>query len=320
MPYKVIMPPVIKLGDDARTPTVSGEGVRSPERLAAVMIFVYGDDSSDEQRQRVCAVAVVLGTEEQWGWLEPQWVARNNGIPFHARDCETDNGDYKHFSHAANKELYKDLTVMLAGSGLIGRVIAIDLTAKRAVFPDAPDIDYYKAFSDLMEDVREVSVHFNLPAKFTFDISSENEYNAGLLYQSIRENSPEMLEMFVSEISFVPAKYSARLQAADLLAYEGMKALDNDRGPVKRKRKSWQTLRQTERFHTGAFSWEWFEDLKRNMPRLEEMTGLTRDKYLAWLKERNRQHSISNLIHYTNWKAEQDRKNSRRLEDAQEDT
>jgi hypothetical protein len=275
------------------------------------MIFVYGDDSADEKRKRACAVAVIIGTEELWRQFEPQWIDRTNGIPFHARDCESNQGDYKGFSHQHNKELYKDLAIMMASSGLIGRAIAIDLIAQRSIFPEAPDIAYYKAFAELMEAVREVSIHFKLPAKFTFDISLENEYNAGLLYQGTREDSSEMFEMFVSEISFAPAREYPRLQTADLLAFEGMKVLDNIIGPVKRvKRKSWEALAKTQRFQTVIYSREWFEDLKRKMPELEKIVGFNQQDYLQWLKDRNRQHNISNMIHFTNWKAKRDRESN----------
>src|SRR5450759_1341858 len=187
------------------------------------MILVYGDDSADEQRQRVCAVAVVVGTEVAWQCLEPLWVARNGTIPFHARDCESDQGDYRIFCHRQNKELYKDLATMVASSGLIGCAIAINLVAQRTVFPKAPDIAYYKAFAELLEYVKEVCVQFHQPAKFTFDIGQENEYNAGELYGGSRDDSREMLELFVEEISFARAKEHPRLQVADLIAYEGMK-------------------------------------------------------------------------------------------------
>src|SRR5947209_5441885 len=117
------------------------------------MILVFGDDSSDEKRERVAAVAAVAGAEEAWDWIEPQWVARNNGIPFHARDCESDQGSYKDFSHAENKKLYRDLTTMMVFSELGGLGFGIDLVAQRKVFPHAPDMAYYKAFSEILEAV-----------------------------------------------------------------------------------------------------------------------------------------------------------------------
>ena len=265
------------------------------------MIQVYGDDSADEKRQRVSAVAIVVGKEETWNQVEPAWIARNKGTPFHARDCETDNADYAAFPHQNNKQLYKDLTVMLAESDLIGRGVAIDLASQRKTFPEGPEIAYYKAFAELLESVKNLCVHFRLPAKFTFDISPENEYNAGVLYEGAREVSPEMLEWFDPEISFVSAKHSARLQMADLLAYEAMKNVDNALQPIIRKRRSWDALAKTERFDVIAYGQEWFEDTKRNMPRLEELSGFNRQDYIQWLKDRKRQHSTSNLIHFTNW-------------------
>jgi hypothetical protein len=273
------------------------------------MMFVYGDDSSDEKRQRVCAVAVVLGTEERWQQLESQWIARTRGVPFHARDCESDQGDYRNITHQQNKDLYKDLTMMLASSGLGGCTIAIDLMAQRDIFPDSPDISYYKAFVEILELVKtDVCVRLGHKAKFKFDISTENEYNAGLIYKSTRDDSPEMLELFASKISFGAAKECPRLQAADLLAYEGMKILDNKIGPKQRPtRKSWETLSASHQFQTTVYTRAWFEDIQRNMPKLEEMTGINREMYLNWLGKRNRQHSISNLVHFTNWKGQQDR-------------
>ena len=61
-------------------------GIGSQEYYS-VTIFVYGDDSADGKRQRVCAVAGVVGTWGSWRSLEREWLIRTNGIPFHAKDC-----------------------------------------------------------------------------------------------------------------------------------------------------------------------------------------------------------------------------------------
>jgi len=273
------------------------------------MILVYGDDSADELRERVCAVAVVIGTEDSWRRVEEQWKARNGAIPFHARDCESDQGDYRTFDHRQNKDLYKDLATLIAGSGLAGRTIAINLDAQRTIFPNSPEIAYYKAFAELLEDVKGVCAHFGSKAEFTFDIGTENEYNAGQLYAGARDDSREMFNLFAEKLSFARAREHARLQVADLIAYEGMKEMDNKIGPVKRPmRKSWAALSGTRRFQAIGYSWEWFKDLRRKLPELEKRSGINQQAYVQWLKERNRQHSISNMVHFTNWKAEQDRK------------
>src|SRR4029077_8136115 len=99
-------------------------------------LLAYGDDSSDEKRERVCAVAVVVGTWRAWRLLEREWLERTNGIHFHAKDCESDHGDYRNIPHAENKALYKDLVTIVANSHLYGIAVAVDLKAARRAFPN----------------------------------------------------------------------------------------------------------------------------------------------------------------------------------------
>jgi hypothetical protein len=56
------------------------------------MLCAYGDESSDETKQRVFAVGAVVGAEEQWVELEAKWVDRTGGTPFHANDCDSNQG------------------------------------------------------------------------------------------------------------------------------------------------------------------------------------------------------------------------------------
>ena len=270
-------------------------------RPVAAMIFIYGDDSYDEQQQRVCAVAVVFGREDQWKQFEDKWTARNGTIPFHARDCESDQGDYRVFCHRQNKELYKDCATMLAVSGLGGCSIAINLMARQNVFPASEDIAYYHAFANLMERIKDLCVRLTVRAEFIFDIHTDSQYNAGALFDSALHESPEMLEMF-SKLSFGRASECPRLQAADLFAFESMKRLDNDIGPKKRPlRKSWLALHNTGQFWATGFSHKYFEDLKQTMPELEKLTGCNQNEYAQWLKQRKRQHSVSSMIAFTDW-------------------
>jgi hypothetical protein len=101
------------------------------ERMISPMIHVYGDDGADAKKERVIAVAVIAGTEEWWQNVEDQWIVRCGGIPFHATDCESNQGDYRNIPKEENKAMYRDLTGILASSLLGGIGIAIDLTAQR---------------------------------------------------------------------------------------------------------------------------------------------------------------------------------------------
>ena len=275
------------------------------------MLLVYGDESMDETKERVCAVAGIIGAEEKWSALEWKWSQRTNGIPFHANHCDSDQGDYENRPHWENKALYRDLAILLANSGLAGFGQAIDLAAKKVVFPESEDLSYYTAFQRVLLAMKNFAKGSHDIAEFTFDMRLESEHNAGFIYGSLRENEPDWTPYLASKISFGFAKNNTRIQIADLLAREAMKALDNVVGPIKRPiRKSWQALRDTDRFVVDAFSIDWFQDMKRKMPEMEKMLDMDRNSYLEWLRERNRQHNISNMFVFVDWTARRDRNKS----------
>ena len=218
-------------------------------KVSLVMLLVYGDESFDEKHQRICALSGIIGREEQWARLEKAWIERNNGVPFHATDCDTDSDIYGSRDHAHNKELYKDLTLLLANSGLYGYASVLDLRAVREYFPDAFDLGYYRAFWHVLDEVQNIAGQLGELAKLTLAARAETDYNALVLYANLRNSLPEWKERICPELSSVPANESARVQAGDLFAREAMKAIDNLIGPVQREpRKSWIALRDTKRF------------------------------------------------------------------------
>ncbi len=167
---------------------------------------------------------------------------------------------------------------------------------------------YYRAFAAILERVTKLAVVCGDIAKLTFDISPEHEYNAGLVYQIFRDDNPDMFEHLHPEISFAPAKEWPRLQVADLMAYEAMKALDHTVGLKKRRRTSWDVLRATERFMTHSYGEDWFRSLKADVPNLERIVKFNKQDYLDWLKRHNRHHDMSNIFHFTNWIAQRDKR------------
>jgi hypothetical protein len=255
---------------------------------------VYGDESADETKERVFVVAGVVGLNEHWETLQPKWDERCGGIPFHANDCESNQGDFAQFSDAENKARYKDLTVLLSNSGLGGFGVALDLISSREIFPQTPaGMHYYKGFMELLQSMRNFARANGETVKLTFDMRPEGPHNSGFLY-SIAKGSKNWNPFLDSEMSFACAKENSRIQVADLLAREVMKNLDNHIGPVKRRiRKSWTCLHDTGRFHAEVFGREWFLDLRRNLPRLEMETGMSIPDYQEWLKTTRR--NIDNL-------------------------
>ena len=267
------------------------------------MLYAYGDDGGDAKKERVSAVAVIAGLEEWWDAVEDAWIVRCGEIPFHATDCESNQRDYRDIPHEETKALFRDLTGILASSGLGGIGIAIDLAAQKKILPGALPLAYYRAFIECVERAANVAQNIGQVIEITFDISTENKYNAALLYSWMRGADARLHRWLHPKISFVHWRESARVQVADLLAFEAWKALDHTVGPVKRKRKSWELLRATNRFETLSYSEEWFRDLKAHIDsgELEKVVGFNESDYLHWLENRGRKHSLSNLFHFLNW-------------------
>jgi hypothetical protein len=250
--------------------------------VCAAMILAYGDDSSD--------------------------IVRTGGIPFHAHDCDSDHGDFEHTTHEENKALYRDLTIMAAESHVQGFAVVIDLIASQRVFPGSPELAYYRAFLRVIEYMKKCAEGNREMAEFTLDMRMESEHNAELLYRSVRETEIDWTSHLADKVSFEFSKKNPRLQVVDLFARESMKALDNKIGPVKRPpRKSWEALDRSHKFQIEVYSDGWFDGLKRDYPKLEEMVGFCEKDYLEWLKQRNRHHNMTNLILFIDWIARKDR-------------
>jgi hypothetical protein len=267
------------------------------------MFLVYGDESMDETHERVCAAAAVVGTEHQWAELESKWIHRTKGITFHAKDCESDQGDYKGIDHKENLALYRDLATMLAGSGLCGFGSAMDLKEQKVIFPTFPEHwSYYKVVVDVVEFMKNCARDNNEIAEIMFDNRKESEFNFSSVYANLREENPEWKEHLASKVSFESSQQNPRIQVADLVAREVMKDLDNLIGPKKRKpRSAWNALRDTGRFLAYNYSKDWFRDLQQDIPNLVQREGFARADYDVWLKKRSRQDNLTAYIEFFHW-------------------
>jgi hypothetical protein len=199
--------------------------------------------------------------------------------------------------------MYRDLATLLAESCVGGLGIAIDLVAQRKVFPYSLQLAYYRAFLEALVKCGQLAKNLGEVAKLTFDVSTDNKYNAALLYKIMREGDPDLFEWLHPEISFVPWRESARVQVGDLLAFEAWKALDHTVGPVKRRRRSWDVLRATGRFETLSYSEEWFISLKDAIDsgNLGKQVNFSQRDYEQWLSTNKRHHDLSNQFLFLDW-------------------
>ncbi len=98
------------------------------------------------------------------------------------------------------------------------------------------------------------------------------------------------------------SRKDVRIQAADIIAREAMKHLDNlGKRPMRR---SLQALAELPRvpFVFDFFTRDYCLHTKSIWPELEKATGMDLEKYLAWLEENKlASDNMSNRFRYVNW-------------------
>ncbi|HEX5423984.1 MAG TPA: hypothetical protein VFW94_10570 [Candidatus Acidoferrales bacterium] len=262
------------------------------------MLTIFGDESADSINQKAFAVAGLLGDESQWTALRKKWKERTGGKVFHASDCECDQNDFKGIPHADNLGLYKDLTIILAESGLMGFGAAIDLVGLRKYFSDAREENPYlscflRTVKYLGERAQQCIPSYEV--EVIFNQHPTNEYNAGLIYQYLRMNQDwGVRALFAEKVSFASRK-EIGIQAADLWAREIMKELEN-RMDSRPRRKSMLALEETHLFGADILLEGFYRGMRENYVKLSHELEMRPADYVKWLN--NRQDNESNRILY----------------------
>ena len=261
------------------------------------MFYAFGDESHDSTKKRIFAVGGLLGDEGQWASFRERWNARTGGVVFHAADCESGYGAFRGIAEEERHRLHRELTTLLADSGLIGYGHAIDLTGCRAAAPSVleafPDMVYYDCFLKTVLKLADFAVHF-IPrdkVRFVFDRHRETQYNAALLYDWITGYKSEAVE----SLDFTDRREPG-IQAADLWAREFMKRCDthlhDDRA---RPRPQWNTLARTKRFQ---FHLTLGRELAQTLDETPDLPGFNHEEYERWREALKLTDNLSNRFRY----------------------
>lgn len=275
-------------------------------RPVAVMLVVYGDESMDEQRERIFAIGVLIGTQEQWDLLELIWKDITKGKIFHASDCECGYGDYKGIDPEERLNEFKNLTQLLVLSKIKGLGLVMDLDAYHTLFPDSDETwPYMRCFSRLIAAVGRLVTEsgYKESVKFVFDRNFDTRHNSSLLYDIMLKSTDcaPYIKNMAEEVATATRK-TIGIQAADLWAREIMKYCDSrivgDKSiPI---RKSIKALSDSKNFFFEFQHKEYFEDMLEsfNDGRLEQRTGMKPEDYPKWINENNLIDNPTNKLRY----------------------
>jgi hypothetical protein len=252
------------------------------------MITIFGDESYDEQKRRVFAIAVVFATSEQWAKLQDTWLDRTHGITIHSAELESDRGYFKSHTHSDNLALYKDLITIVAESEIRSFSASMDIRKMDELFPGSvKQQPYFHCFIEALiacaEGIKPTSMD---DLEIIFDRNQESATGARILFDSlVSSNGWKESGLIPNRLSFESRERYVGLQVADIVARETMKAMDNiQQGEPLPPRKSIEALHKTGRFHSNHFTEEYFIGMKAFMDS-DPLFSTAWKAYRKWLSD-----------------------------------
>jgi hypothetical protein len=232
------------------------------------MFTAYLDESADADEGRVYSIGGYFGREREWVKFEPLWekVLRDFGVShFHATDWENLWGEFKGWEQETKIEFIQQLIAVIHSVQIYGFHSAVALREFRSVFPrERADAPYFICFQSCVGEIAVGCGKEKEQVAFVFEEKKEVEFRAIRLYNHIIERVDWPGRKWLGSITFAGKKKVLPLQAADFLAYEGFKHLDNlvqkSGRPI---RKTLDLLHSEERLYGKLWDRERLEELKR---------------------------------------------------------
>lgn len=201
----------------------------------------FGDESGIDKNSRICAVAGMVGPEKLWEKFDRNWlkVLKAEGIPyFHAVECERASGEFHGLDVMKRGKIVDRLVQVIMESrleiysyGLVRSHFNAWAEDDRKWFTNGhPDNPYYLVLHHLVVCVSHSVDHLDKSERieFLFERQQEFESEARRIFGEFKAGSDWPNHDRLGEIFFSGEveKYPG-MQAADLLAYESFRHLDN---------------------------------------------------------------------------------------------
>jgi hypothetical protein len=214
-------------------------------------LYAYMDESGTHATAPFLTVAAYIATPADWQEWAPEWQFMNFPIKvFHSTDCNARQGEFDGWSREIRDQHVRGLLSVIANRPIAGCVIGLDMVAFDSAMKNHPElrrmfstpyiacfqwvIQTIMDFANRMSGGRGASVSF-------FHENNDYEMQAHKAFKWLKEGEDPKKVLgsltFNSKQAFVP------LQAADILAYEGFRVMQNPERP----RPSWEALQPKQK-------------------------------------------------------------------------
>lgn len=237
---------------------VTAHPVGTKERLLLVLQS-YCDESHDGKNERVYVVAGFLGVETEWINFTHRWTETLKGAgisAFHQSECVGQQGEFKQMDWDEREELQRKFIEIITSTHILGAPGAIllgpynELMSRikkaRTIRPGrnvsgSLEDPYFLAFQLVVEliakNAKTHGVADDEKLDFVFD-RTHLKGRVGPLYDSILNSRTLDYVDRLGSLTFADKRDFLPLQAADILAYEHFRHIDDCM--LKGKPERWQ--------------------------------------------------------------------------------
>lgn len=205
------------------------------------MLVAYMDESGIHAGSRICAIAGYVGPAEEWQTFEHRWkrAITDAGITaFHMATFQSRRGEFAGWSDLRREQLLAELVGIIkardllgVGSGLViedyERLSDEDKTWMTHGNPEKP---YFLCFQHCIVEAAHRADGLPPQEKVAFAFDRQDEFSAEAirLYNDMKGQADwENKHRLADAVGFASKVETVALQAADLLAYECYKHLEN---------------------------------------------------------------------------------------------
>lgn len=222
------------------------ELVRGSERVGIrqfailSLLEAYFDDSSDDKRVKYCAFGGWIGSSAQWDAQLIGWNNASYGLkkPFRSTECEGGHGQFEGIEKPERDARMARMVDVLRATELHGFASIVPVPTFKEVFPERKEDDsYLVALEHSMMNMAYIGHELLMDVQIWFEQGPQKGMINRAFDSIVACKSWEPSKRLRS-VTF-DTKRSAHLQAADLVAREAFKHVDNKgirpmRIPVKR--------------------------------------------------------------------------------------
>ena len=193
-----------------------------------MMLESYFDDSSDDKRARYCVSGGLIGREQDWDKFVVMWSpkARTLREPFRSTDCECGHGQFEDWTIEKRRALMSDIVSAVINSRVMGFASIVSADGYKKAFPNCKKDDAYMlTIPHTLMNMAFVADELGIDMNVWFE-SGKHDSKILKIFKDIKAMNWGPARR-LRAISF-DGKELYPLQAADLIAREAFKHVDNE--------------------------------------------------------------------------------------------